>query len=283
MKPEIKKIVREALLEDKAHKDAAGSALFKNEKASGHIVFKGEWGILCGLDCAEAAFKIMDPSVRIKRMKEGSEIKKGAKVLEVAGRAKALLAAERTALNFLGMLTGIATKTRRLVNEAKRLNSTFAVSDTRKTHPLLRSLEKYAVKTGGGEPHRIDLASMAMFKDNHLRIAKRVFGVEWVRRLASANARLRRRKVETEIEAQDTEDLVAALQAGADWVMLDNMEGMGLAKAARVVREAGARLEISGGLREDNIARFASVPADRASSGAIIHSAHFADFSLELF
>jgi len=278
-------LIRAALREDRAWEDAAGRALFSKEPAKGKIVFKGQRAVLCGEWAVKEAFRCLNSRVRVRFLaKEGALAARGAVVAQVKGRARAVLAGERTALNFLGLMSGIATRTREFVDAARRSRSSFCISDTRKTHPLLRGLEKYAVKVGGGSPHRMDLASLAMAKDNHLAVLRRVRGREWPRFLRASIRRWRRRGLESEVEVQSLAQLEAVAGCGPDWIMLDNMP-LGALRAATVfLRQFDPRIkiEVSGGVTLEDIPYLARLPIDRVSAGAIVHSAPFADFSLEL-
>ncbi len=316
---QIKSLVRLALAEDRAKMDVTSRALFeRGDRACGYVIFKGERAVVCGMDFAREAFCGFDPCVRARYLcREGRTIRRGAKILSVKGPARAILAAERTALNFICHLSGIATETARFVQAAASRKARFVVSDTRKTHPGLRLAEKYAVKTGGGEPHRRDLASFAMIKDNHLRVFQRLHGPGWGRALAVKIRGLRRRGLEVEVEVQSLKELseVLAIAPGAqpgprssaqgaaapgaligprssaqgaarpDWIMLDNFNGPVLRRAVDRIRSAAPeiKIEVSGGVRLDGLLALASLPIDRVSSGAIVHSAPFADFSLEFF
>ncbi|MBI2070152.1 MAG: carboxylating nicotinate-nucleotide diphosphorylase [Elusimicrobia bacterium] len=281
----IRKFVQAALKEDFARQDATSRALFApRDRVKGVVLFKGSRGIACGLAFAEEAFKSMDPRARVRfHVREGAEIKKGGCLLSVEGRAAALLSAERTALNFLCLLTGIATKTHEFVR-ARGGRKRPMISDTRKTHPLLRGAEKYAVKIGGGFPHRGDLAQMAMIKDNHLIALKKRRGFLWGEALVHAVDRLKRRGMAVEIEAQSLADVQAALAVRPDWIMLDNMPQPELKKAVKLIRKQApqVKIEVSGGVGLKDVRRLSRLDIDRISSGAIVHSAPFANMSLEL-
>jgi nicotinate-nucleotide pyrophosphorylase (carboxylating) len=205
------------------------------------------------------------------RKKDGTFVTCGAEVAEIVGTATALLTAERTALNFLQRLSGIASMTRRFVDVA---GGRIAVLDTRKTTPLLRSLEKYAVRAGGGVNHRGGLDDGILIKDNHIRLAG---GVEAaVRRMRKAN-----REMPTEVEAQSLDQVHEALEAGADIVLLDNLSTADIIEAVRRCR-GRAKTEISGGVTLDRLPELAATGADYVSIGALTHSAPSADLSFEI-
>ncbi|MBI4063584.1 MAG: carboxylating nicotinate-nucleotide diphosphorylase [Elusimicrobia bacterium] len=280
----IKRLVAAALDEDKAGRDVTSQILFgPRETTKGQIVHKGQEAVLCGLDFALGAFRAMDGGIKIKVLaREGERIKSMRTILHLEGRARAVLAAERTALNFLCHLSGIATKTREFT-VALGARKSPVISDTRKTHPMLRAAEKYAVAVGGGSPHRRDLAEMAMVKDNHLAALRRLHW-SWHDRLSEAARQLRERKISVEIEVQNFSELDAALWVNPDWIMLDNMAYAGLRRAVRHIRQKApaVKIEVSGGVGLKDVKYLARLPIDRISAGAIVHSAPFANFSLEL-
>jgi nicotinate-nucleotide pyrophosphorylase (carboxylating) len=214
----------------------------------------------------------MDPGVAITiHKKDGSSLKRGDEVAEVVGTATALLTAERTALNFMQRLSGIATLTRAFVKAAA---DKIIILDTRKTTPLLRVLEKYAVRVGGGVNHRGGLDDGILIKDNHIRLAG---GVEAaVTRMRKAN-----REMPTEVEAQSLEQVDAALNAGADIVLLDNLSTADIIEAVRRCR-GRAKTEISGGVTLARLPELAATGADYVSVGALTHSAPSADLSFEI-
>ncbi|MBI4669637.1 MAG: carboxylating nicotinate-nucleotide diphosphorylase [Elusimicrobia bacterium] len=281
----IRHLVFKALQEDKSRQDITSQSLLGPEDiAEGYIVYKGSRkGVICGLDFAAEAFRLIDRRVSIKVfVQEGGSVSKGRRILYVKGRARGILAAERTALNFLGHLTGIATLTHSFVKTVGRRRP--VISDTRKTHPLLRWAEKYAVAVGGGSPHRFDLSEMAMIKDNHLIALRRLYGHIWTERLAAKVRMIQSKGREVEIEAQSLAELEVILKAKPDWVMLDNMPVKQLGRAIKLARKflPGVKIEVSGGVRLGDLKNLRKLDIDRISSGAIIHSAPFADLSLEL-
>ena len=214
----------------------------------------------------------MDPAVQIGvNRSDGTRCETGTEVAEVRGLAAALLTAERTALNFLQRLSGIATLTRQFVDAA---GGRITVLDTRKTTPILRALEKYAVRAGGGVNHRSGLDDGILIKDNHIRLAGSV-------RSAVTRMRKATREMPTEVEAQSLAQVDEALQAGADIVLLDNLSTRDIIEAVK--RCSGrARTEISGGVTLQRMSELAATGADYVSVGALTHSAPAIDISFEI-
>jgi nicotinate-nucleotide pyrophosphorylase (carboxylating) len=230
-------------------------------------------GILAGIDVAVRVFRKLDPRVSINRLlADGASFEAGDILAEIEGRAATILAGERTALNFLQRLSGIATMARRYVDAVAGTGAT--ILDTRKTTPGLRALEKYAVRMGGASNHRADLSSMALIKDNHLMM---------VPDIAAAVGRVRRRagrKIPVEVEVTSFAQARQALAAGADWIMLDNMPPAEMARIVRWVR-GRAKVEASGNISLDNIREVARTGVDFISSGRLTHSVAAVDLSLE--
>jgi nicotinate-nucleotide pyrophosphorylase (carboxylating) len=268
----FREIVRRALAEDLGWGDVTTEATVDTElRARGVIVAKCEC-VVAGLDVAAEVFRQLDPAANITiNLPDGSRTSHGDIVAEVRGAASAMLTAERTALNFLQRLTGIATLTRKFVDAAA---GRITILDTRKTTPTLRALEKYAVRAGGGTNHRNGLDDAIMIKDNHIRLAG---GVE----AAMKRMKAARDDMAIEIEAQSMEQVDLAIAAKANVIMLDNMPIDEMREAVR--RIAGrAKIEISGSVTLDRIPELASTGADYVSVGALTHSAPAADLSFEL-
>ena len=265
-------IVRRALDEDVGTGDiTTGATVDAGLRARGVFVMKGEC-VLAGLDVALEVFRQIEPAVQATfRRHDGDRCRAGEEIGEVIGSARALLAGERTALNFLQRLSGIATITRRFVEAA---GGRIVILDTRKTTPTLRSLEKYAVRAGGATNHRAGLFDAVLIKDNHVRLGGGV---------AAAIGRVRERRpgVPVEVEVQTLAELDEALSAGAETVLVDNMSLDDIREAAR--RACGrARIEISGGVTLDRVPALATTGADFASAGALTHSAPAIDISFEI-
>lgn len=263
-------IVRQALREDAPFGDPFGSAFLA--AARGEFV-AGETGVFCGGPVAAEVFRQVDPEVAVSFAAEGRRIASGERIGEARGPAASLLRAERVALNFLQRLSGIATLTARFVDLVAPAGT--AVLDTRKTTPLLRALEKYAVRVGGGRNHRFSLSDGILVKENAIRAAGGI---------AEAVAVARRRAphlVRIEVEVETLEEADAAVAAGADALLLDNMPPDRVAEA---VRRHGASvfLEASGGIRLDNALDYARSGVAALSIGALTHSAAALDIAFEL-
>ena len=228
--------------------------------------------VLAGLDVAFEAFRLLDPSVRATAFKrDGEACASGDEAADVVGPARVLLTAERTALNFLQRLSGVATRARRFVDAAA---GRIVVLDTRKTTPGLRRLEKYAVRCGGATNHRAGLFDAVLIKDNHIRLGGGVAA-------AVARTRARHPGLPIEIEAQSLDEVDQALQAGADIVLADNMTADQIRET--VARARGrAKVEISGGVTLERMPELAATGADYVSVGALTHSAPAVDISFEL-
>ncbi len=267
-----RELVRRALAEDLGWGDVTTEGTIEREqKGRGVIVAKSDC-VLAGMAIAAEAFRQLDPGVVItQRRDDGAVLRCGEEVAQVVGTAAALLTAERTALNFMQRLSGIATLTRRFVDAAA---GRITVLDTRKTTPLLRALEKYAVRAGGGVNHRGGLDDGILIKDNHIRLAGGVQSA--VTRMRKAN-----REMPTEVEAQSLEQVDEALEAGADIVLLDNLSTSDIIEAVRRCR-GRAKTEVSGGVTLARLPELAATGADYVSVGALTHSAPSADLSFEI-
>lgn len=267
-----RELVRRALAEDLGWGDVTTEATIDRDQKGRGVILCKRACVLAGLDVALEAFRQLDPGVRMSvHRRDGCGCACGEAVAEIVGRAAAMLTAERTALNFLQRLSGIATLTRRFVEAS---GGRITILDTRKTTPLLRVLEKYAVRAGGGVNHRLALDDGILIKDNHARLAGSVANA--VRRMRKAN-----REMPTEVEAQSLEQVDEALEAGADIVLLDNLPTPDIVEAVR--RCSGrAKTEISGGVTLERMPELVATGADYVSIGALTHSAPAADLSLEI-
>jgi nicotinate-nucleotide pyrophosphorylase (carboxylating) len=265
-------IVRRALAEDLGPGDVTTEATVSaDQRARGVFLIKQEC-VLAGLDVALEAFSQIDPSVAATcHHRDGDRCAVGVVVADLTGSARGLLIAERTALNFLQRLSGIATRTRQYVDAAA---GRIVVLDTRKTTPTLRVLEKYAVGAGGGTNHRFGLYDAVLIKDNHVRLAGGV-------KAAVARARSHRPDLRIEVEAQRLEEVDEAVAAGADIVLADNMSLEDIRETVRRTR-GRARVEISGGVTLDRLPELAATGAEYVSAGALTHSAPAVDISFEI-
>jgi len=296
---EIDELVRRALAEDVGTGDATTAAIVPaGTPAKAHVIAR-EPLVCAGLPIAESIFRALDREMRIGFLHEdGSFVENGAELVEIAGEAQAILTGERTALNFLAHLCGIATLTRRFVEQ---LAGTRArIRDTRKTTPGLRSLEKYAVKCGGGTNHRFGLYDAILIKENHIAIAG---GVKAALDRAHAFTSLKMAapriasaydaagldpnvvgagSLSVQIEVRNEEELREALDAGAEAVLLDNMTPEAAKHCVQLARNRrrDCVIEISGGITLDSVRAYAETGADFLSSGALTHSAPGANLSL---
>jgi nicotinate-nucleotide pyrophosphorylase (carboxylating) len=265
-------LVRRALAEDVGSGDVTTLGTVDEEyQACGVLVAKSPC-VIAGLDVAAEAFRQLDLAAAIRvHQTDGTLCAPGSEIAEICGRASALLTAERTALNFMQRMTGIATLTRQFVDAAA---GRITVLDTRKTTPLMRTLEKYAVRVGGGMNHRFGLADGVLIKDNHVRLAGGV---------CAAVARMRASSpgMPIEVEAQSASEVVDALRAGADIILLDNLSTPEIIEAVRQCR-GRAKTEISGGVTLARMPELAATGAHYVSIGALTHSAPAADLSFEM-
>ncbi len=266
-------VILNALREDIPWEDVSANAVVpEGVRGRAELIAKAN-GVLAGLNVFARTFAFLDPQAEIVfRKREGEEVRKGELIAEVTGDMRAILSGERTALNFLQRMSGIATYTRRAVKLLE--GSKTRLVDTRKTTPLLRSFEKYAVQVGGAGNHRFNLSDGVLLKDNHIGAAG---GVKQAIAAAKAYAPFVRK---IEIEVETLEQLKEALEEGADIVMLDNMSPETLKKALALAK-GRAETEISGNVTEENIGVYASLGADYISSGALTHSAPILDLSLK--
>jgi len=268
----FRELVRRALAEDFGWGDVTTEAVIERSQKGRAVLLAKSPCVIAGLDVAIEAFRQLDPIVAVTRHRgDGDRCEPGTEVAELRGDASALLTAERTALNMIQRLSGIATLTRQFVDAAA---GRIIVLDTRKTTPGLRALEKYAVRAGGGVNHRGGLDQGILIKDNHIRLAGGI-------RAAVTKMRLANQEMLTEVEAQSMEQVSDALAAGADIILLDNMTTPDIVEAVK--RCAGrAKTEISGGVTLSRMPELASTGADYVSIGALTHSAPAADLSLEI-
>ena len=265
-------IVRRALEEDVRDGDITTDATVPPAlQARGVFLMKADC-VLAGLDVAFETFRQVEPGVHcVARRQDGDACRAGEEIAEIRGTARALLVGERTALNFLQRLSGIATRARRFVDAA---GGGITILDTRKTTPTLRVLEKYAVRAGGASNHRAGLYDAILIKDNHIRLAGGVPA-------AIAGARAHRPGLPVEIEAETLAQVDQALAAGAEIILVDNMPADRIRES--VARARGrAKIEISGGVTLERIPELAATGADSVSVGALTHSAPAIDISFEI-
>ena len=265
--------IRLALQEDINGEDVSTNAVMPGyQKGEVQLIVKEE-GVIAGLDVYERVFTILDPETHVERYaRDGDAVKPGTLLATVTGDIRVLLSGERTALNYLQRMSGIATYTREMVQLLKETGITLL--DTRKTTPCMRVFEKYAVKIGGGSNHRYNLSDGVLLKDNHINAAG---GIKQAIAAAKAYAPFVR-KIEVETE---TLDMVRdAVDAGADIIMLDNMTPEVMAEAIRII-DGRAKTECSGNITKDRLAVLTDLGVDYISSGALTHSAPILDISMK--
>ncbi len=273
----IDEIISLALAEDIGDGDHTTLATIPADAPGKAILLVKEDGILCGAALAELIFNHVDPSLLIdSRLHDGEVIHKGDIVFEVTGRQASILKSERLVLNFMQRLSGIATATGRIVKQLEGLQT--RILDTRKTTPLLRELEKYAVRTGGGENHRMGLFDMVMIKDNHVDYAGGIVqAIDSVHRYFSLTGR----EHKVEIEVRNENELKQVLDhGGVDRIMLDNFSVENLDKAVHLI-DGRYETEASGGITLDNIRKYAETGVDFISVGALTHQIRSLDMSLK--
>jgi nicotinate-nucleotide pyrophosphorylase (carboxylating) len=274
----LRRLAENALTEDQARHDVTTAALVPPELRGRAVIVAKAEGVLAGLPMAEAVFKALDSSLAWRPLAaEGTRLSPGQAVAEVEGPLAAILRAERVALNYLTHLSGVATATARLVEAIAGTHC--GLRDTRKTTPGLRTLEKYAVRIGGGENHRFTLADAVLIKDNHLAaLAARGLGIADAVRLAHQAAPPDMR---VQIEVTSVEETRQALAAGAHELLLDNMAPEEMRRVVDLAK-GKAVLEASGGITLANAREVAETGVDYISIGAITHSAPALDLSLEM-
>ncbi|HHK74685.1 MAG TPA: carboxylating nicotinate-nucleotide diphosphorylase [Rhizobiales bacterium] len=270
----VEDAVRMALKEDLGRAgDITTDAIIAADAQISAVIGARQAGCIAGLDLAQAAFHLLDDGIVFqRRVEDGDEVSAGSEVVHLAGNARAILSAERVALNYLGHLSGIATATRELV--ALTQGTRAQICDTRKTTPGLRLFEKYAVKAGGGANHRFGLDDAVLIKDNHIAAAGGI-----IRAIEAAKAATGHMvKIEVEVDTLDQLDL--ALKAGVDAVLLDNMNADTLGEAVRRI-DGRALAEASGGVHAGTVAAIAASGVDMISVGALTHSAKVLDLGLD--
>ena len=267
-------LIKNAIKEDINYIDVATDYLLdENEESEAIFVAKAD-GVLCGIDVAMRVFRLLDDSFTcVLHKKDGDEIKNGELIAELKGKTVRLLKGERTALNLVQHMSGIATITKECVKETVGTNATIA--DTRKTLPGLRSLQKYAVTCGGGRNHRYNLSDCAMLKDNHIDAKGGITPAVKALREKIGHT------VKIEVETRTLDEVKEALTAGADIIMLDNMSNETMAEAVKIV-DGKALLEASGNLTKERLRSVAELGVDILSIGALTHSVTAFDISMRM-
>jgi len=275
--PRINTLIKLALEEDAAFGDVTSQSIFAADHHSKARILAREDMVVCGLEIAKQVFKHVDPALEVDlKATDGEQVSNGSTILLAEGPTISLLIAERTALNFLQRLSGIASISRRFADAAEATGTGVRIVDTRKTTPGWRALEKYAVRCGGCYNHRGSLSEHVLIKENHITAAGSLSkAVKMARNHAPHTAKI-------EVETETLDDVKEALDAGAEVIMLDNMSPGQIQQAVSLINKA-AIVEISGGVRLSTMADYALPGVDVISVGALTHSAPAADFSMIIF
>jgi len=272
-------IVKLALREDIRNRDITTNAIIPEKLHIKANLDVKQTGVLCGIEVAERVFRHVDEDLRFLPVaKDGELVEKGREIAYIEGSAISILVAERTALNFLSLLSGIATETRQFVEKVKGTKA--RIYDTRKTTPNLRILEKYAVLTGGGVNHRFGLFDQVLIKDNHLRILRNKPIVDIV---AAARRSVLKNTI-VGIEVKNIAELKEALKTKADYILLDNMTVETVHEAVALRSQIGSKveLEVSGGINLQNVRGYSETGVERISIGYLTHGAPSLDISLDI-
>ena len=272
-------IIKYMLKEDEGFGDITSNALIPEDKIFYAKLISKDDGVLAGIEIIKEMFLEYGISV-ISSMDDGDKIAKGDVLLELEGNARRILLLERTALNLLMRMSGVATVTDRIASKVNDVNPKIRVAGTRKTAPALQKFDKIAIAIGGGDPHRFALDDMVLIKDNHIAV---VGSVKEALDLAKKNVGFSKK---IEIEVESTEDAIVACENGADIVMLDNMSPEEAQATLETLEENDLRknvlIEISGGITEDNILDYAPLDVDIISLGALTHATPSLNFSLDM-
>ncbi len=285
----VEQIIRFALKEDIWTGDITSQAVIEEGLSVDAVILSRDEGIVCGIDIIEKVFASVDPDLKFRpQARDGDHIAPGQEIAFVEGSARSIMKGERVALNFLGLLSGVATGTRKMVDAAG--GAAVEIYDTRKTIPLHRYFQKYAVTVGGGHNHRRGLWDMVLIKDNHIRAFGMQMDMGDSRKIIKEIIRRARssvqKNIKVEIEVETLKECEYALEESPDVIMLDNMAPEIIKQAVALRKEKGLEkkvlFEVSGGITLDNIKDFASTGADIISTGSITSSIEPLDFSLEI-
>lgn len=276
--PNIESLIDLAIQEDYISGDATTEAIIDSEAQGTGTIVSDEKGILAGIDIALKVFSKIDPKLQFKTfISDGSNLDNGSEIASITGNLASILIAERISLNFLRKLSGVATETSKFVDLVSHTKA--KIVDTRKTTPGYRNLEKYAVRMGGGHNHRQNLSDGILIKDNHLKILENQgLNISDVLLKAKNNSS---HTIKTEIEVENIDDLVAAVNAGADIILLDNMP-IEMMKKAVDLCDGKVITEASGGINLNTVKNIAETGVDLISVGAITHSAGNLDLSFDI-
>jgi len=274
----IRNLIKQALKEDIGKGDITTDALIPRGLQAKAVIIAKQSGVVAGMDIVKSVFTELDKEAKFKALvKDGDKVAVGKKIIEISGNARPILTAERTALNFLGHLSGVATLTRQFVDKVRPFKA--KILDTRKTTPGMRALEKYAVRCGGGSNHRIGLYDGVLVKENHFLIFSKnkniVKAVDIIRKSVPKNTKV-------EVEVENIDELKQALAAKVDIILLDNMTPGQIRHSVIERGKSRALLEASGRVNLSNVRRIAKSGVDRISIGALTHSAKSLDFSLDI-
>jgi nicotinate-nucleotide pyrophosphorylase (carboxylating) len=270
---DIRPIIILALKEDIGNGDITTNAIFNGNDESEAVIIAKEDGIFCGGDIVKMIFNEIDPMVKVTiQKKDGKEVRIGEKVIKLKGHTKSLLSGERTCLNFIQRMSGIATETQKIASLLEKNN--ISVLDTRKTSPGLRLLDKYSVKCGGGKNHRIGLFDMVLIKDNHIQAAGSI--TEAVTRVREKYGK----KYKVEVETKTPEEAAEASKCKVDIIMLDNMNYDLMKKVIRIIN-GKSKIEVSGNITKERLKEISGLKVDFVSIGALTHSVKSFDLSMK--
>ena len=270
---EIIPLIKMALSEDKIERDLSSEVFGMDNETKAEILLKGEGAVLCGVEVVKKVFEMIDEEIEVSILKkDGDFVIKGEKVVEIVGRTKNILRGERTSLNFLQRLSGIATTTNMIVKRVE--DYPVVIVDTRKTTPGLRSIEKFCVRCGGAKNHRMNLEELLMLKENH------IFAAGGIKKALDKVFELNP-YIPVEIEVKNLEEFKLALQYPVDVVMCDNFKIEDLHKAVKIGK-GKVVIEVSGGITYENVVDYAKTGVDVISIGSLTHSFNSVDFSLLL-
>ncbi len=263
------------LEEDAPFGDITSETVIPEDLEARAVIIAKQDGVIAGLEEAKALFEHFGVKAKLKA-RDGNEVKKGDVLIELEGNARKILLVERTALNIIGRMSGIATQVRRLMEKVRAVNPNVRVAGTRKT--LLKPLDKKAIMLGGGEPHRFSLSDAILIKDNHLALVPLEEAVKRAKAFSIYKV--------VEVEVESLEDALKAARVGVDVIMLDNMTPGRIKEVLEALKREGLRervkIEVSGGITEENIQSYAKLDIDVISLGALTHSVKNFDVSLEV-
>jgi len=279
---EIEKLIDRALREDVGFGDVTSNSVVDHNLKGTAVIQAKETGILAGMKIAQKVFKKVDPKLRFTSfLRDGDRIRPKDRIASVEGNIRSILKAERTALNFVQQLSGVATYTASFVDKVK--GTSIRILDTRKTVPGLRALQKYAVRLGGGKNHRMGLHDMILIKENHIKAAGGIS--EAIKKAKSfSKKRSQKKRLRIEVETKTLGETEQAAKMGVDVIMLDNMPLSQIKKAVKIINAFDRRIkiEVSGNIKLNQAKRIASTGVDFISVGALTHSAKALDLSLKV-